>query len=241
LTDRRRRCRLLLRHRGTPPGKRRSAIPRDSSQADWTQRVLLALELEEDAAARELVERFGPELLERARYYVRRYSLAGCAAEDLVQDAWTTALAEGAIRRFERRGPGMLLPWLLSIVHHRALDRLNNARAQKRGANESLHSLDLGIGGTALGDTLTSDDTSPTSSARFEDLVALCWRVLTRRERQVWQLVEIEGRTAAEAAEMLEMSDSAARSLIHRAREKLIRALAAPEESDGPRADRPDG
>jgi len=233
-----------------PPAERRSSIPSDSPQVDWTQRVLRALELGEDEAAREIVERFGAELLTRARHYVRRYSLPGCAPEDLVQDAWTTALAERGIRRFRRLEPGKLLPWLLSVLHHRALDRLGKARALKRGASESRRSLDLDGGDSALGNTLPSEDTSPTSRARFEDLVALCWRVLNRREWDVWQLVEIEGRTAVEAAGMLGISDSATRSLIHRAREKLIRELAEPQEPsardepgepDAPGVDEPDG
>ena len=192
---------------------------------DWTAKILQGLKVGDDRAARDLVERFTPALWRFSRRMLRGHSLRGVRPEDLVQETWTQALAEGSILSYERREPGKLQSWLFSVLEHKAKDLRKRQETLKRAPSEFAFSIDRRDEHHPEGIMPPSPDTSPTSNARFDDLVDFCHEVLTPREWSLWRLVELEGYSIVEAAKTSRCTDSAARSLLHRARVKLLRAL----------------
>lgn len=131
-------------------------------------------------------------------------------AEDLVQDAFMAALEK--IDTFQTGRS--FAPWLYKIVVNRGL----NARKSR-----SLRRMDPlpPEGPAALG--------SPLLDAERDELrtsLSTAMAELPDRQRSVVQLVEIEGFTSTEVAEMLGLSDGTVRWHLHQARQRLRTAMA---------------
>ena len=130
-------------------------------------------------------------------------------AEDLVQDAFLTGLEH--IDAFDTHRP--FWPWLARIIVNRGLDL---ARARSVRVTEPLPE-DLTDGGTSPHDTAERREVF----ARFRHELAL----LPSRQQLVMQLVELDGYSVAEVAEMLESSPSTVRWHLHTGRQRLRQAL----------------
>ena len=193
-----------------------------------TRRLHRALREREPAARDELFARYLDALARRAR----RHHVPGYTADDLLHEACARALhalERGSLDDFEPRGRGALLRWLGRVLANTAADLVRLARTEKRPPSAPAPAADPTGGGL---DMTATPDPSPTSNARRDELVSLCRRTLTDREWDVWSAVELGGKSIVEAARAAGASDSAARSLVHRARAKLVAALA-----DGPHLD----
>jgi RNA polymerase sigma-70 factor (ECF subfamily) len=132
-------------------------------------------------------------------------------AEDLVQDAFLTALEH--IDAFDARRA--FWPWLARIIVNRGLDL---ARARSVRVTEQLP------------EDLTDDATSPHGAAerrevfsRFRHELAL----LPSRQQLVVQLVQLDGYSVGEVAELLDSSPSTVRWHLHTGRQRLRQALSA--------------
>jgi len=137
-------------------------------------------------------------------------------AEDLVQDAFLAALEH--IDAFDTSRP--FWPWLSRIIVNRGLD-VASARAVR--VTEPLP------------DDVSDSRASPAVAAerreilsRFRHELAL----LPPRQQLIVQLVELDGYSVAEIAEMLSSSPSTVRWHLHTGRHRLQRAL-APLRGDG--------
>jgi RNA polymerase sigma-70 factor (ECF subfamily) len=137
-------------------------------------------------------------------------------AEDLAQDAFLAALEH--IDAFDARRP--FWPWLSRIIVNRGLD-VAAARAVR--VTEPLP------------EELPDDTASPAAIlerreilARFRHELAL----LPPRQQLIIQLVELDGYTVAEIAELLSSSPSTVRWHLHTGRRRLQQAL-APFRGDG--------
>jgi RNA polymerase sigma-70 factor (ECF subfamily) len=168
------------------------------------------------ADERELVERvrsgdaeaFG----ELVRQYQRRaYALAHRLmrqredAEDLVQDAFMTALDK--LDTFDERRP--FGPWLFRILVNRGTSQL---RARSVRLTEEIPA--------TVGDESAAPDQLAVRSetaARVHAAIA----ELSGRQRLVVQLHEIDGFSSAEIAEMLEIAEPTVRWTLHAARKRL--------------------
>lgn len=131
-------------------------------------------------------------------------------AEDVVQDAFVAAL--GGIDSFDTTRP--FGPWLGTIVVRKGLNALAKRRVR---AGEPL-----------TADLAASGDTPDEEAARAQlaGRVRSTLLALPPRQRVLIELIELEGFTAAEAAEALEIAPATARWHLHVARARLREALA---------------
>lgn len=140
-------------------------------------------------------------------------------SDDVLHDGILAGLAK--IERFEYRGSGSFLAWLLTITERELLMRLRAQRAQRRDTRRE-RPID------AAGD-VPDGAASPSQVAvgnETEELLRRALDSLSERERDVIILRRYLSLDAAEIAEELSLTSAgAARALLSRAQTKLAIAL----------------
>lgn len=185
--------------------------------------VARALEGDEDAFVL-LVERHQRSLLRLARTYVRDDHLA----EDVVQDTWIGVLR--GIERFE--GRARFRTWL-----HRVLANRARSRASKEGryvlldpADEDSPVADRFDKAGHWRDRPREWTLTPERLLLSEEIRAVIERALEAvppAQRAVVELRDVEGLEASEVCNVLGISETNQRVLLHRGRTKVRAALAA--------------
>jgi RNA polymerase sigma-70 factor (ECF subfamily) len=216
---------------------RATSEPLTQSNLDRNDDALLdALKHGDERVFTELVERWSGMMLRVARSHLGDHAVA----EDVVQDAWLTVLR--SLDRFERRST--LRTWVLGIVVNLARSR---ARAERRT---------VGVPSDPDGPAVDSTRFLPANHPRWPHHWALepsPWRTPeddllageTRRvvfaaiqslpvtQREVLVLRDLQGLAATDVCNILGLTDTHQRVLLHRARSRvrlaLERYLAAPE------------
>jgi RNA polymerase sigma-70 factor (ECF subfamily) len=141
---------------------------------------------------------------------------AGADAEDLVQDTFVRAYASLSGYRTDRR----FAAWLFTIAHRLCI----NHHRRRRAAREP-----------ALPDSIASGAPPPAEAASAEEqrrgLWAMAARVLSRREWTAVWLYYVEDLPAREIAAVLACSRAAVKTMLFRARKRLLPLLGglAPE------------
>lgn len=150
------------------------------------------------------------DLLEQIQPLVRRWALARTGdpadADDLVQQVLVTV-----VRRIGSfRGDARFTSWLYRVVANAEVDRRRRAR-RAEGKEEEREMLQRAIA-TAAGpaDTLDRD--------RLIARVGACFLALGGRQREVFELCELEGRDSVEVGELLGVAPSTVRVTLLRAR-----------------------
>jgi RNA polymerase sigma-70 factor (ECF subfamily) len=165
---------------------------------------------------RELVERVRNGDTEAFGDLVRRYERRAFAigwrllgvredAEDLVQDAFITALDK--LDSFDERRP--FGPWFFRILVNHGMSRLRSRRVRSR---------------EPLPESLGDPAALPDRVAEQSELAARVHAALgelTDRQRLTVQLLELDGFTTAEVAAMLEVAEPTVRWTLHAARKRL--------------------
>lgn len=168
----------------------------------------------------ELVHRFGPRMLSVARRFVRNEE----DARDVVQDGFVAAFR--AMGSFQ----GLSSPetWLHRIVVNAALMRLRSQRRRPETSIEDLLPTYLEDGHHEK-HVHDWPDSPETLLARGEtrDIVRSCIDRLPEAHRAILILRDVEELSTDEAAEVLGISEGAAKLRLHRARQAL-RGLLAP-------------
>ncbi len=214
-----------LRDRIGGEGKERA----DSAEVDLVTRLRAG----DETAFAELIDRYGATMLRVARLHVRDRAVA----EEVVQETWLAVL--NGIERFE--GRSSLKTWLFRILSNRA-----KTRGEREGRSipfSAIAATDAAAGGEAAVD-----------ADRFQGVDAQQWpyhwsapprawtqeRALEREtlgvvkeaiselpdtQREVIRLRDVEGWSADEVADALEISDVNQRVLLHRARSRVRAAL----------------
>ena len=178
-----------------------------------------------------LVERYGPSMLRVARIYVRDRAVA----EEVVQETWLAVL--NGIDSFE--GRSSLKTWIFRILTNRA-----KTRGEREGRTVPFSALS-----TAEADEddpvvdsdrfLGADSATPNAWAspprawtqdevvnrETLDVLRKAIEMLPPAQREVIRLRDIEGWSAEEVAEALDVTDVNQRVLLHRARAKVRTAL----------------
>lgn len=187
---------------------------------------------DEDAFA-VLVRRYSPMLMRLARMYVPTDALA----EDVVQETWVAVLR--GLDRFE--GRSSFKTWLFRILVN---------RAKTRGVREhrSIPFASVGAGGGAEGDDgegptvdpsrFTSEGAWTSAPADWHDdpeasldsaealrIAREAIDELPERQKIVITLRDLEGLSSDEVRNVLEVSETNQRVLLHRARTKVRKAL----------------
>jgi RNA polymerase sigma-70 factor, ECF subfamily len=205
-----------------------AAVPADERE------LLAAIRRGDEAAFARLVESLHGSMLRLAIFHVG----ARAVAEEVVQDAWLAVLQQ--LDRFEARSS--LKTWILRIVSNQAKTR---AVRERRTVAFSV----LATDGQDTDEPAVEPDrflpaghrwaghwASPPASWRDvpEDLllsretmaeVRRAIDCLPVSQRQVLVLRDVEGLTAAETCELLELTEGNQRVLLHRARAKVRAAL----------------
>ncbi len=201
--------------------------------ADDQSLVERARQGDEDAFAA-LVRRYTPMLMRLARMYVPTDALA----EDVVQETWVAVLR--GLERFE--GRSSFKTWLFRILVNRAKTR--GVREHRSIPFASVGAGD-GIESEADGDGPTVDPSRFTSAGAWTSAPA-DWRddpeaslnsaeglriaraaidELPERQKIVITLRDLEGLSSDEVRNVLDLTETNQRVLLHRARAKVRKAL----------------
>jgi len=188
-----------------------------------------ALKRGQHEAFHQLVNRYHSTLVIIAKAIV-----GNAFADEVVQDSWETVIT--AIHGFE--GRSSLRSWLVTIVSNRAKTRL---KREKR--HESLDDgwQDPDAHTFNSRGWLTEDppdwnmDTPEAllASDQLRDLILECLESLPEKQRAVLTLYDIEGLDFDEICNILEISSSNVRVLLHRARISLRHTIAIYQQQAG--------
>ena len=214
--------------RAPPPRRYSRAVDQPLSRED--ARLIDGLRAGDEAAVATLMHRYGAGMLRVAQMYVSNRSVA----EEVVQEAWIGVLR--GIGRFE--GRSSLKTWLFRIVANTAKTRgVREARSVPFSSFDDVH------GATVSPDRFLDEferfpghwSAPPGSWAGIpeERLVAGETMDVIRREierlpetqRTVISLRDIEGLTAEEVCNALDLTETNQRVLLHRARARVRAAL----------------
>ena len=173
----------------------------------------------------ELVRALNPSLLRVARMFVPTAALA----EDVVQETWLAVL--NGIDRFE--GRSSLKTWIFSILTNTA-----KTRGERERRSVPFSALDTDDGGfepaversrfTGTGHWAVLPRAWPEDRLLAKETLSVVERAIERlpaSQRTVITLRDVEGWTADEVRNTLELSETNQRVLLHRARAKVRRAL----------------
>jgi len=208
-----------------------STLPANTDE----QRLIDSLRAGDQAAFETLIERYHNQLLRLAMFYVTNHAVA----EDVVQETWLGVLQ--GLARFE--GRSSLKTWIFRILTNRA-----RTRGQREG--RSVPFSDLAVAEAGAGETgVDADQFWPadhSSSANGWVSLPRNWnelpedRLLSREtlarvqaaiaalpptQREVITLRDVEGWSAQEVCNVLEITETNQRVLLHRARAKVRREV----------------
>jgi RNA polymerase sigma-70 factor, ECF subfamily len=198
-------------------------------------RLLRALRAGDEDAFTALVDRYGPAMLRFARVYTSDAAIA----EDCLQEAWLGLLK--GLERFEERAS--LRTWIFSILLNRLKSRLERERrlvpfSELWSAGETSDepaveperflSADHPRWPRHWKEDPTSWGASPEErllSQEVREKVEQAVAVLAQSQREVITLRDIEGFSAVEVCNLLGISETNQRVLLHRARSRVRRTL----------------
>ena len=179
----------------------------------------------DEAAFAELVRLYHPSLLRFARLFVS----SPAVAEDVVQETWLGVLR--GIGRFE--GRSSLKTWIFRILANTA-----KTRAQREGRSVPFSALEDAEGSfepaverarfTGAGYWAVPPPEWPEErllGAETRSVIARAIEALPQTQRAVISLRDVEGWSAEEVRNALDLSETNQRVLLHRARAKVRRAL----------------
>lgn len=171
----------------------------------------------DEAAFAEVVRTHHAALCRLARTFVG----SPAVAEEVVQDTWL-AVVRG-VDRFE--GRSTLRTWLFHILVNRARTTATRERRTDSGIDPDADRFD----GTGVWSDPPVPWTEQVDDRLAAERVAAVARdlldTLPDSQRQVVLLRDVEGLTAAEVAELLDISDGNQRVLLHRGRARLRAGL----------------
>jgi RNA polymerase sigma factor (sigma-70 family) len=158
----------------------------DARDRDLVRRVIQG----DEEAFRDLFRRYGPMAKSLAARVVRQNFMA----EEIVQEAFLSLWRSPDAYREER---GTFRSWLLSTVHHRAVDLVRREEAHRRrsqgGESESLQE--------DVGEQVVEDTDLAESRVR----VRAALEEIPAEQRQVLELMYFEGKTQSVIAEELDL------------------------------------
>jgi RNA polymerase sigma-70 factor (ECF subfamily) len=160
----------------------------------------------EDARDRELVRRVRARDEEAFRKLFRRYGPVtnGLAlrmvrqpfvAEEIVQEAFLALWRDPSAYREER---GTFRSWLMSTVHHRAVDAIRREEAQRRRSREA-------DPGNLIQEDIGQAVVEEADLASWRDRVLSALQEIPAEQRQVLMMMYFEGKTQAQVADELDL------------------------------------
>jgi RNA polymerase sigma-70 factor (ECF subfamily) len=179
-------------------------------------------------ALAKLLATYHPRLAERVAARLDPRVRARTSIEDVLQDLYLDLFRQ--VDRFEPRGPGSFLNWVLTILDHKLVDVHRAAHREQRDvARESPLAVPAWSNSCwNLLDHVFRDSTTPSRVARRDEAVAAlmgCVAALAEGHRTVIELRFLEGLPLAEVAHRLGKSEDAVVALTQRALKALREAM----------------
>jgi RNA polymerase sigma-70 factor (ECF subfamily) len=174
--------------------------------------VLIAEAPELVARTRDGDERAFAILVERYRPIVFRWAIGLSGDEDEAEDITQEVFVRVHRKLSSFRGDGPFDAWLYRITRRVVLRMRPAAASAADGAMEDLYITDPG---------------ARVDRERAVALIRTIATTLPMRQREVFMLCDIEGRTPAEVAEILNMKDVSVRASLFKARASIRRTILA--------------
>lgn len=157
---------------------------------------------------------------------VARAIVGEAFADEVVQDAWISAIK--ALPKFE--GRSSLKTWLLNIVSNGAKTRIKreNRQLSLDDGWESVDSDKFDHTGHRYDDVLPWEQATPEAllaNEQLQDIIDGCFQSLPPLQRATLTMYDLEGMKMEEICNILDISSSNARVLLHRARTTLHHAI----------------
>lgn len=194
------------------------------SDSEWSDSELIdALKCGQHDAFHQLVSNYHNTLVRIAKAIV-----GDAFADEVVQDSWEAIIS--AIHNFE--GRASLRSWLISIVSNRAKTRLKREK-RHQSLDDGWQDPDahtFNSRGWMTEDPPEWNIDTPEAllaSEQLRDLIVDCLESLPEKQHAVLNLYDIEGLDFDDICDLLEISSSNVRVLLHRARISLRHVIAA--------------
>ncbi len=206
--------------------------------------LVAALRRRDEAAFAWLLDRYDASLRRVARNFVR----TGASADEVVQETWLAVIA--GIDRFEERST--VKTWVFRILmnvartrgarEHRSVPFADfeadpDDRAPAFAPERFRGALSLARGHWRVGAGPAPWDEQPAERLEAAETMAQVRQAigaLPDRQRAVISLRDVDGWTAAEVGDLLDLSEGNQRVLLHRARARVRQALEDRYEETGP-------
>lgn len=194
--------------------------------------LITRLRAGDEAVFAQLVEQYHASMVRIAAIYVNEYAVA----EEVVQDTWIAILK--GLDRFE--GRSSFKTWIFTILSNRAKTRATReSRYVPLELNDEPEDSDSHAphfyptnhphaGSWADGSAPHPWDDIPEARLLGQETRSIIFRTieaLSPNQQQVIRLRDIDGFSAEEVCNMLQLSESNQRVLLHRARERVRQAL----------------
>lgn len=203
------------------PRSGRVDLPETPPVDDPTRILIERAQARDAAATEELFARYRERLRGALRRLVRGRYAAFADSEDAVQDAILKALSN--LERFEYRGEGSFLAWLLRCAENEVLMRLRALSARKRDA-QRLQGLGESQGAEPAG--VLPSPSQVAGANELEERVRLALDALPEREREVILLRRYLCLENEEIRVELGLpTEGSVRALLSRAQVRLARLL----------------
>jgi RNA polymerase sigma-70 factor (ECF subfamily) len=192
------------------------------------------------AAARKGDAKALEALLVRYQPHLYRFGLRMCGNVDDASDVTQESLMAMARSVRDFRGDASVTSWLYTIIRRLCI------RKRRRSKFAPAHEESLDAPGSTVVQRLADPTPGPEQAAAGREIEAALTMAIDRLDpgqREVLLLRDIEGLSAVEVAEVLEMSVDAVKSRLHRARiavRQQIAPLLAPAQAPPPTPQCPD-
>jgi len=144
--------------------------------------------------------------------FVFRWAMALSGDDDEAEDITQEAFVRVHRKLSSFRGDGPFEGWLYRITRRVALRRRQHASRQQSSITQDVYITDPG---------------ARVDRQRASELIQTIARTLPMRQREVFILCDLEGRTPGEAAAILDMKDVSVRASLFKARSSIRRTILA--------------
>jgi len=163
---------------------------------------------------------------------VARAIVGDSIADEIVQDAWISAIK--SLPKFERRSA--FKTWLLQIVSNAAKTRIKreNRFSSLDDGWQTAEADKFDQTGHRINGVPVWEDNTPEqllANEQLQDIIEKSYQSLPAMQRAVLKMIDIEGYSLNEVCNILDLSSSNARVLLHRARSTVHAAIADYQET----------
>jgi RNA polymerase sigma-70 factor (ECF subfamily) len=181
-----------------------------SSRPDPDPGLVLRAQEGDREALKTLLEEVGPA--------VRQWAFAHTGDVDAASDLSQEVLVLLLRKISSYRGDARFLSWLFTVTRNQALEGLR--RRGRRSKKMDRFKAEMGEGASAVNDGEAGVDRK-----RLGDLVRAFVADLPQRQREVFQMAELQGLTSPEIGAILELSPVSVRAALLKARRSLRRRI----------------